>query len=105
MQEPRQQHQHEAHHTGGFDRLQACAHVVRQVAEQADLDAGRRELSWVVWSAALLAALFGLGAGLSSVRRLNTSLGRMARAAEARGDTDLLVRLLKDRQAQARRMS
>jgi two-component system phosphate regulon sensor histidine kinase PhoR len=64
--------------------------VARAAVSLTDLEAGLRELSWVVWGGALLAALFGLAAGWWSARRLGLSLDRMAHAAEdiARGRYD-----------------
>jgi len=57
--------------------------VARAAVSLSDLEAGLRELSWVVWSAALLTAVFGLVVGWYSARRMNSSLDRMAHAAEA----------------------
>ncbi len=62
--------------------------IARAAISLSDLESELGELSWVLLSGALLAALFGLGAGLFFARRLSTSLDRMAHVAEsiARGD-------------------
>ena len=59
------------------------AGVARAAISIAELEAELDKLSRVVWGGALLAALFGLGAGLYFAHRTRQSLDHMALAAEA----------------------